>query len=352
MSDMFSEAPGRDRLPVSIFSTETLPPLERFAAWREGVSTMFDTRLDPGMDPACFNAAVTAYLLGPVSLARLSACKQGYRRSPARIAQDGVDHFMIQVYCRGAGRAIRGGGDTIFQIGDIGVFDNSQPLDSVDEDCDLISLFIPRLLLAPHLRTIDSQHLRCLPAGSPLTFLLRHHLVGLLQAAPRMTTTQGLVMVEPTVALVAGALAGIPQVIDGGSRAVETALLAAIRRHIDERIDDPALTPDSIAAHFAIARSRLYRLFEPLGGVADHIRSRRLQRAFILLADPRQRQRRIIDIALDLGFSSETSFARAFRRRYGMSPGEARHAGGRSVGTLPDTAGRDWESWTRQIATL
>lgn len=350
-SDSRPQVAVPDRLPASFFSTAALPPSERFAAWRDSVSTMFDIRLDPGADPHRFHATVAAYLIGPISLACFSAGKQAYRRSAARIAQDGIDHYMIQVYRRGAGRAMRYGGDVVFGTGSVVIFDNAQPLDSVDDDSDLISLFIPRALLAPHLRVSDSQHLRCMPADSPLAFLLRNHMEALLAAASQMTAGQGLLAVEPTVALVASMLAGMPQAVEGGGEAVETALLTAIRRHIAERIDDPQLTPDGIAGQFAIARSRLYRLFEPFGGVADYIRSNRLRRAFALLADPRQQHRRVIDIALDLGFGSENSFARAFRRHYDMSPGEVRRSGGCIAGAPSVTGGfgdRQWESWIRR----
>ncbi len=38
-------------------------------------------------------------------------------------------------------------------------------------------------------------------------------------------------------------------------------------------------------AHFGLSRASLYRLFAPVGGIADYIRSRRLHRAFFDLAN-------------------------------------------------------------------
>lgn len=57
-----------------------------------------------------------------------------------------------------------------------------------------------------------------------------------------------------------------------------------------------------------------------------HVLERRLQKAAALLADPRWCERRIADIALAAGFTDLSHFSRAFRRRYGATPSDARRA--------------------------
>ena len=53
---------------------------------------------------------------------------------------------------------------------------------------------------------------------------------------------------------------------------------------------------------------------------------RRLGRATGLLLDPRWRDRKIADIAIEAGFSDLSYFNRAFRRRYGATPSAIRDA--------------------------
>jgi len=56
----------------------------------------------------------------------------------------------------------------------------------------------------------------------------------------------------------------------------------------------------------------------------EYVRKRRLARAAEQVADPK---RRIIDVALDHGFQSHETFTRAFKRMFGMTPGEYRKQG-------------------------
>ena len=72
-----------------------------------------------------------------------------------------------------------------------------------------------------------------------------------------------------------------------------------------------------------ISRSQLYRLFEPVGGVAHEIQRERLREAHRAIADPTD-GRSIREIGEELGFPEPTTFSRAFRREFGVSPSEAR----------------------------
>src|SRR5262245_42527666 len=99
-------------------------------------------------------------------------------------------------------------------------------------------------------------------------------------------------------------------------------VLERIKGHIAQSLDSPELHPDALCRLFHISHTQLYRLFEPLGGVAAYIQEQRLARAWRELSNPAGSHRRIYDIAFDLGFSSEAHFSRSFRRAFGMSPSE------------------------------
>ena len=55
-----------------------------------------------------------------------------------------------------------------------------------------------------------------------------------------------------------------------------------------------------------------------------YIQQRRLIRAFAVLCAPETRYRRILDVAVESGFASDATFVRAFRRQFGVTPGEVR----------------------------
>jgi AraC-like DNA-binding protein len=93
-------------------------------------------------------------------------------------------------------------------------------------------------------------------------------------------------------------------------------------RYIELHLKDADLGTLPICAAMKISRATLYRLFESYGGVANHIKERRLIRIHGLLTAPDQR-RSLALIADDHGFKDASHFSRAFRRHFGYTPSEA-----------------------------
>lgn len=93
---------------------------------------------------------------------------------------------------------------------------------------------------------------------------------------------------------------------------------ACIKRH-----DDEALALSRLAERMGYSEFYVSRKFREISGMQfrDYLRYRRL--AFTL-KELRDTDRRILDIALDYGFSSHEAFTRAFGEAYGISPADYR----------------------------
>ncbi|GAP13098.1 AraC-type DNA-binding domain-containing protein [Longilinea arvoryzae] len=87
-----------------------------------------------------------------------------------------------------------------------------------------------------------------------------------------------------------------------------------IDRHL---LDNPSL--ETIAAQSSYSLSHFYALFQASTGftIRDYMRRRRLALAARELVTTR---RRVLDIAVELGFESHETFTRAFRAVYGLAP--------------------------------
>ena len=91
-------------------------------------------------------------------------------------------------------------------------------------------------------------------------------------------------------------------------------VLDFMEEHLREEMNTEALAQSAGLSPFYFQR-----LFKRLTGrpVLEYVKMRRLALAASALED---REKRILDIAVDYGFSSHASFTRAFKEAYGISP--------------------------------
>lgn len=91
---------------------------------------------------------------------------------------------------------------------------------------------------------------------------------------------------------------------------------------MEEHLDEP-LKINELAKMAALSPFYYQRLFSRLvkKPVAEYVRLRRMAKAAELL---RQKNKRILDIAVELGFSSHEHFTRTFKDTFGMTPEQYR----------------------------
>lgn len=91
------------------------------------------------------------------------------------------------------------------------------------------------------------------------------------------------------------------------------------------RISDPSLSAPDIAREAGVTVRYLSRLYASIGGtLMERVRTLRLTLAADRLASHRWCTTEVKQIGADCGFASPQSFGRAFRARYGCTPGEWR----------------------------
>ncbi len=326
-------------------------PARAFDEWREATEPLFDVRIDGADGPAGFDVDLEGYHLGRMVIGTSRSVGQRFRRDRVKIARNPLDHYVVQLYTAGGSCGTAGRHDLDLRPGDISVRDLSQPYATTDPDFANITLVIPRQILAPLLRDPDGLHGLMLSRRQPVANMLGGHLRALVQSAPRMTPADALALDQGTVALVAGCV-GAAATAEGVERAMRIAMLDRIRRHIDAELASPALTPDAICRRFGISRSALYRLFQPLGGLAAHVRRRRLDRAFADLTAATGDRPRLSEICDRYGFPSEATFSRAFRNAFGVAPRDIRRLPRQAVFHLMrQDEGTSLQSWLWRLGT-
>jgi AraC-like DNA-binding protein len=253
-------------------------------------------------------------------LARVTTQASGYARDDRLLRADGFDHWTLFAPSSGtiaadaAGGAVAGTG--VCQV---------RALHSVDRgsnsDIDALFLIVPRDLCHPHAAELDRLHGANLPAGPGR--LLVDYLRSLYRQLPLLGLDQLPMLVDATRNMVVACAAPSRNAIEQAVPAIQATQIERAKQFIRDNLLQPSLDTKELCRHLGMSRSSLYRLFEPLGGVARHIRSARLldaHRALSTASDTRP----VYAIARERGFDDPSEFSRAFKHQFGYSPSEAR----------------------------
>jgi AraC-like DNA-binding protein len=343
------------KLPFSLFTTGNLSPREQFDAWHESISVIFDvaplaqSRLDRG-----FEATVRGYHLGGLLVSQVDFEGQRFLRDKRRAIADGLDHYLVQLYATGGLIGACGDRERVLRSGDVQILDLAQPNITAAKASGTIAIVVPRDTLRRALPTAGDLHGLVLRGDSGTGGLLADYMRSLVARADAITMADAPLIAQATTDMITACSHTTAETVERARTAIEMTMLERIQRHISTRLDSPELHAEALCGLFGISRTRLYRLFEPLGGVASYIQEQRLGRAYAELSNPARNHRRIYEIAFGLGFSSEAHFSRIFRSTFGLSPSDVRaraHAllsgGGRQVTARPAEGG--YEDWVRQL---
>jgi AraC-like DNA-binding protein len=92
--------------------------------------------------------------------------------------------------------------------------------------------------------------------------------------------------------------------------------------YIENHLSDD-ITLDELASQIFCSKFHYHRIFQSMVGepTFEYIRKRRLSMAAKMLLET---EKDIIDIALECGYNSQVSFTKAFKKTYGINPGEIR----------------------------
>ncbi len=292
-----------------------------FAAWRAVLSLLFDTPQPRQILASGFDADLVVRHFGTFLLCRSFAGRGRYLRDQRRLALDDLDHVVVS--CVVSGGVAVGGAVRRLRAGDVAVSDLSSPLHFAMVAADAMHLIVPRAELPAAVASLSPMPCRIFQGNTAMGIFLRGLVESLWQASPYVSGLEVNALGACFPHLLGWCLGSAPT---AAPRTTRGDLGRRLRRHIENNIDSKDLTSARLARDVGVSRSQLYRQFEASGGVDTYIRGRRLRRSLQALADPRRADRRIGDIAFEMGFSDEAHFSRLIRQSFGLSPRDIRAA--------------------------
>jgi len=345
---------GDENPNSSVFSVNDLPEKDRYEVWKESISCLFDVDAPKEVRDEKFEAVLDAQLLDTLMIATTSSKPQLFDRTSLNIAQDGMDHYMIQLFEKGSLLDQTGNDDQSLGQNGLVIFDLAQPATVYTDDYQNISLIIPRHLIEGLLQAPDDQHMRILTMEDPVTCLLHDHMKSLAKHTKNIDAKRASELAPSVTAMAASCMNTTPGNRQRLSNRHPLTATMMVKQFIRSHLSSADLSPEFIAKGVGVSRSKLYQLFENHeGGVATFVRQQRLRKALSLLSNSKFDGHSIYDIALECGFNSDNSFIRSFREHYDFTPGEIRNQAQIEHGLFQITGGpqnNNYEHWLNNLA--
>lgn len=316
---------GLPKVPVFFeVSTDALPQASRYEMWRSLLYYSFDgDPLDPAAQ-AAFAARVQCLIGDPAQLLHYRSSAVSGRGLPAAVADD-RETYAIGVVIEGERCYTQEGtSPVVSRAGDFFLFDNRWHSRVTWSDHRAIQVSVPRADLEKRLggtipdpdvlmRLLEASHMG--QALKNQLYLTAAHMTGANEAERAFMLDQlmQLALFSCERATV-GMAAPLPRRSDLFVSAIQLIEQNASRSSFDAR---------ALQAQLGCSRATLYRAFAEAGtSVSEAIADLRIARAKAILA--RSPEVPVGLVAARCGWYDNASFARAFRRREGMSPSEFR----------------------------
>ena len=304
---------------MGVWDIAALPADEQFGYWHEVICQAF-VPLTPHrtLDEEGFAAKVETRALAGTNRARLRSRPQRTDHGPREVARTDGAYYFVNLQLAGRCVTTVRGRTAVVRPGEFVVVDTAEPyFFHLDQPWQMLSFRVPHGDLATYLQGRRPDLGRPFPATGTAAAVatLMPVLWSLDAAAPNAAE-----IVESFACAVAAATTGTAARVDRPAGVTRAAVLSHVERHLGDR----DLTVAGVCRRFAISPRTLHNLFADADeSFAATVRRRRLERSAAVLADPTTTAT-VTAVAAAHGFDDPTSFSRAFRRRFGVSPREMR----------------------------
>jgi AraC-like DNA-binding protein len=313
--------------PAVRWSSLDIPPRDQYSSWREACCQhVYGVTSERESQSRAFRGELDARHIGSLDVTGVRCEGHVVWRTEEDIRRTASDTYYLY-YQVGEGvwftqreRRFQS------QRGDIVLADPNVPFSTgTNHDFDFRVFRLPRASIDRYLATPGHLPMIHLAAGSAENALLSSCLFALWEHGDRLHAR----IVEPvaeTLARLMAMTAGVtPEMTDAAYDAVHVATLERALQYIARHYADLELSPASAAKALGVSVRKLHLLFSTSGKTfGERVADRRLEEARLLLASPGTSARPIADIAFEVGYGDLSTFYRAFRAKWGATPGDVR----------------------------
>ena len=311
---------------------------DRTERWSSAIETAFGHFAISRLDRQRFGGRLKVERRHDIRFVELEYAGHGFTRRRKDVARLGEAFWTLMRPTHGCLRHGQGGETRVMESGRFYVVNHAVPYDTMPEPnygTQAIA-FPPSSLLSRVAKPADFYALTR-PPGSPHGSLLSAFLQHFAANRSTWTDREFECLSSQLLDLVVLTVIEPANASTTGEACMRSAHRQRALQFIRARLAERDLTPQRVADACGIAVSYLHDVFRGSGRtVEETIFAERLEQAHAALVKPELAGLQIATIAYRHGFSDPAHFSRAFRRRFGVTPGDVRAASAaRSSGGVP-----------------
>jgi AraC-like DNA-binding protein len=318
-------------------STDAVAPDQRLMYWIDMICTTYVQLECDADDRDAFQGSIVSHRLPGLDLSVVNSCAQRVRRTPRVIASASDDYFIVSLQTRGHGVISQDGRQAVLSPGDFALYDSTRPYTlQFGDDFEEIVLKLRGDQLRSMVRGTEKLTATTVSGSTGAGHLLINMVKTLRDEMDSLMPASAAAVAHGVVNVLVAGLQSLPACGKTEMSSMSAYQVARIKRRIDERVRDPALTIESVAAELGMSVGHLHRLFkaEPISA-SQYLWHQRLEGCSRELLDPRRAKASVAEIAFSWGFNDAAHFSRAFREHFNSSPREWRRLGDATARVSP-----------------
>lgn len=312
---------------METFTTEGLRQKAKIEYWNDIVGDVFTGMETDPLDLSRFDGKVDSDNIGQLRFSKVTAQPASVNHARKHIVRSSEQWFFLHLQASGDLELRQNGVRTLLREDDFGICDSAWPYElNYDNPCETIVLGIPASALKSRIPRPEQLSCKHMSGRAGLSSTASAMLKSLwMQAELGLPAEYGNRIADNLLDTIATAYCMAHGTEISRSAATNSRLIE-IKRFIETNLEDPELTPRTIAAAFRISTRYLHMLFSHENeSVSHYILRRRLEECARQMTDVFWRDKTITEIAFHKGFNNTTHFARVFKEHFGVSPREYRN---------------------------
>ena len=309
-------------------STDSDCARDKVAFWADLVCQHFvQVECNSVAAPEQFHGAISLRKIDKVDVSQIVAGAQQVTRTQSMMAKANREYFLVNIQGDGNSGLQQDGRLATLKPGDMGIYSSSREFDlSFNTDFSQTVLTFPADELRLKIPGIDALTATAIDGQNPAARLLT-------RMAGSYYQTEFDALPPPAVAHAANALTELlAATVAAFSPAPEKHIsnltlfhLTRIKQYVVDNLHDPALSIQTVSQILRISPAHIHRLFEgELQTFSAWLWSCRLLACKRALENHAQAHLTISEVAFRNGFNNSSHFSRAFRAKFGITPGECR----------------------------